>query len=1274
MMKHFVIGLRMTGFLLWSVFVPSAAAQIGPDVVVKLEEFGHNNRVGPIGKGVIGAGMGTTSCNKGDEPVSWFQLPDTDHPFFPSNFYRLMTVAGSNRFEQIGQSWVKHGFGTEDLDLCGFGCTPPPLNGVQLGIGCTDTYSSGQAMVPCDLSPRSAFNPYTGVMLGGNNLGSAAGCQGFSVNYPARDHRGHNHGPISHMNQIKDVDLMSSHNPGAVYYGESQYIVPHEFVDGNGNQNNNVVHREYRVEGPDEKGLYFFPHVGESVREEPAVNKWPGATKSLIEPAPLEDGQAFLVYEATDLGGGLWHYEYALYNMNLDRALESLSIPIGSGATLSNVEFYAPLNQPHVTHADNYSNEPWEVAIGGGAITWATDSFADTYLANAVTWGTLYNFRFDANAPPQAVSATVGLFKTGDTVTAATVSPGAVGAVDCNSNGIDDACDLSCDPPGCAVPGCGQSDDCTGNGIPDECEADCQPNGVADSCDLASGTSEDCNRNGIPDECDPGGLLDCNGNQKSDYCDVSSGISEDFNHNGLPDECDPHLGVIHVDDDAPSDPTPGDPADSDPLEDGSPAHPFDSIQEAIDVALIGDVVLVADGVYTGEGNFNISFGGRTITVRSANGPTNCTIDIEFQGSGFVFDHSEKRTARVDGFTIINAANSLDEGARFLVSHAGVKCEGGGPTIANCVIKFSAGRAIHVNRATVRIVNCAIHDNILSLIVIEAGADIQNCTLANELQAALFMFQADVTVTNTIIRVLGDDSILVFDPGSTLDVSYSNVQHGWPGEGNVDVDPLFVDEVGGNLRLTSVSPNIDAGDTTVVGELTDCFGAPRSLDDPDTADTGITIGGAPVVDMGAIEFIPADCNDNGVSDDVDISGGESTDDNGNGVPDECELSFVDCNGNDVPDYSEIDCNDNGIPDECDVDDLTSNDCNGNGIPDECEPGWDQDCNNTGTPDLCDIGDGTSRDCDGNGVPDSCDIETLASKDCNDNGIPDECDLWNRIAEDCDANGRLDSCDLRLRAASDCNANGVIDECETIPDCNANGFLDSCDLDSGSSLDENGNGVPDECDTPDPATAPGPPHDRKKNRYVSFVPAVSELPFALQITLTSSLNHPDAVGQSAWVDEPDPVTGLATLTTAGPVVRVWNEPVVHAGGCLISPVATYEVTATSNNGSTFSTPLVMQTIDQPGGGSWWGDIVGSFNGSEWSEPQGTVNIEDALAVIKKWQQAAGAPHASVTDVEPQILNRLANFNDVLIVIFAFQGDPYPFGCPDDPCQENLVNPCP
>ncbi len=46
---------------------------------------------------------------------------------------------------------------------------------------------------------------------------------------------------------------------------------------------------------------------------------------------------------------------------------------------------------------------------------------------------------------------------------------------DCNSNGIDDACDVQCGEPGsrCDLPGCGQSDDCNENGIPDECDGGC---------------------------------------------------------------------------------------------------------------------------------------------------------------------------------------------------------------------------------------------------------------------------------------------------------------------------------------------------------------------------------------------------------------------------------------------------------------------------------------------------------------------------------------------------------------------------------------------------------------------------------------------------------------------------------------------------------------------------------------------------------------------------------------------------------------------------------
>jgi len=104
------------------------------------------------------------------------------------------------------------------------------------------------------------------------------------------------------------------------------------------------------------------------------------------------------------------------------------------------------------------------------------------------------------------------------------------GEPDCNDNGNLDLCDVLD----------GASEDCNGNLTPDECEDDCNGNGLADECDIADGTSEDCAGNGIPDECERGGgtITDCNANGVPDDCDIAYGNSADCNANGSPDECD----------------------------------------------------------------------------------------------------------------------------------------------------------------------------------------------------------------------------------------------------------------------------------------------------------------------------------------------------------------------------------------------------------------------------------------------------------------------------------------------------------------------------------------------------------------------------------------------------------------------------------------------------------------------------------------------------------------------------------------------------------------
>ena len=80
---------------------------------------------------------------------------------------------------------------------------------------------------------------------------------------------------------------------------------------------------------------FTFSAVGSTVRMTPAINAWTGATINPIEPDPGMDGRAFIAYKVTGPVAGVWHYEYALYNQNLDRAIQSFSVPLGCGITLS---------------------------------------------------------------------------------------------------------------------------------------------------------------------------------------------------------------------------------------------------------------------------------------------------------------------------------------------------------------------------------------------------------------------------------------------------------------------------------------------------------------------------------------------------------------------------------------------------------------------------------------------------------------------------------------------------------------------------------------------------------------------------------------------------------------------------------------------------------------------------------------------------------------------------------------------------------------------------
>ncbi|MBA7468462.1 hypothetical protein ES707_03713 [subsurface metagenome] len=154
------------------------------------------------------------------------------------------------------------------------------------------------------------------------------------------------------------------------------------------------------------------------------------------------------------------------------------------------------------------------------------------------------------------------------------------------------------------------------------------------------------------------------------------------------------------------------------VDDDGPAD-FNNIQAGIDASADGDTVLVAPGTYTGDGNWDIDFKGKAITVKSEDGPESCIIDCDTLYSstgrpwpdshrGFNFHSNEDTNSVVCGFTVTGGGNRIhkDEGGAFY-------CEGSSPTIRDCIIVHNAagsGGGIWARNSHMYVSNCIITEN------------------------------------------------------------------------------------------------------------------------------------------------------------------------------------------------------------------------------------------------------------------------------------------------------------------------------------------------------------------------------------------------------------------------------------------------------------------------------------------------------------------------------------------------------------------------------------
>ena len=184
-----------------------------------------------------------------------------------------------------------------------------------------------------------------------------------------------------------------------------------------------------------------------------------------------------------------------------------------------------------------------------------------------------------------------------------------------------------------------------------------------------------------------------------------------------------------------------------------------------------------------------------------------------------------------------------------------------PTLTNCT--FSGNSADHGaggilnSRSSPTLVNCTFAGNSGEGMLNDEGSSpiLSNCTFTGNSGGAMWNEDGSSPVlTNCILW--GDTKPEIDGVASSPIVTYSDIEGGHEGEGNIDADPLFVNAAAGDLRLHNTSPAIDAGDNDAPGldgVTTDKAGNARFVDVLSVPDVGN--GEPPIIDMGAYEADP-----------------------------------------------------------------------------------------------------------------------------------------------------------------------------------------------------------------------------------------------------------------------------------------------------------------------------------------------------------------------------------------------------------------------------------
>jgi hypothetical protein len=153
--------------------------------------------------------------------------------------------------------------------------------------------------------------------------------------------------------------------------------------------------------------------------------------------------------------------------------------------------------------------------------------------------------------------------------------------------------------------------------------------------------------------------------------------------------------------------------------------------------------------------------------------------------------ADPNNSNADGFDFGPGAGTVVQCLIYGFPDKGISLGGApGTTVRDSVI-YGCGSGLSVNVST----NCWF----------------ENTTISGCATGLFFRASGDIShLAGTNNIVWGNSNTIVFTGNSSLDLAFTDVQGGYPGPGNLNVDPLFVDPANADFRLAPGSPVAGAG--------------------------------------------------------------------------------------------------------------------------------------------------------------------------------------------------------------------------------------------------------------------------------------------------------------------------------------------------------------------------------------------------------------------------------------------------------------------------------